>query len=375
MKSRAPLPDAGHPVNESATVELAAVSKRYGATLAVDAVDLRIPGGAYCCLLGPSGCGKTSILRMIAGHESISDGDVLIGDTVVNDLPPGRRGTAMMFQSYALFPHLDATENVAFSLKMKGVAKSERRSGALDMLRLVHMEEYARRLPAALSGGQQQRVALARALVSNPRVLLLDEPLSALDPFLRIRVREELKRLQRELGISFIHVTHSQEEALALADLVVVMDRGHIVQAGPPREVFSRPRTAFVARFIGGHNVISGRVEQGGDGTARLRAATGWQIAIPAPPNGSGEVSVALRVDRVGLGATLAADRAADVFFGDVRVVEFHGPVVQIRLAVAGVDDFAATIDEADFFARPVEPGERVELRCKLEDVHVLEAS
>jgi putative spermidine/putrescine transport system ATP-binding protein len=360
----------------SATVELARVTKRYGTTVAVDGVSLRVPGGAYCCLLGPSGCGKTSILRMIAGHESISDGDILIGDTVINDRPPGRRGTAMMFQSYALFPHLDALDNVAFSLKMKGVAKAARHRQAREALGLVHMADYAARFPAELSGGQQQRVALARALVSGPRVLLLDEPLSALDPFLRGRVREELKRLQRELAISFIHVTHSQEEALALADLVVLMDGGRVVQSGPPRDVFSRPRTPFVARFIGGHNVIAGRVEDGAHGVARLRSGAGWRIDIPAPAVAPrGEIAVALRADRVAIGETIAGEAPPDRFAGEIRNVEFHGAVVHLRLAVPGIDDFEATVDERSFFARPLAPGQRVELGCQVDDLHLLEAS
>ncbi|MBN8897618.1 MAG: ABC transporter ATP-binding protein, partial [Rhodospirillales bacterium] len=207
-------------------VELVKVTKRYGTTVAVDAVSLRIPPATYCCLLGPSGCGKTSTLRMIAGHETVTEGDVLIRDANVTDLPPAKRGTAMMFQSYALFPHLTCLDNVAFSLKMRGVGKAERHAKAREYLALVHMADFAARLPAQLSGGQQQRVALARALITRPRVLLLDEPLSALDPFLRVKMREELKRLQRELGISFIHVTHGQEEAMALADLMVVMEAG-----------------------------------------------------------------------------------------------------------------------------------------------------
>src|ERR1700738_554913 len=213
-------------------VELVSVTKRYGETLAVDCISLRIPRSSYCCLLGPSGCGKTSTLRMIAGHESISEGDILIGDVNVAGLPPTRRGTAMMFQSYALFPHLSCLDNVAFSLKMRGVAKAERHRRAREFLDLVHMADYATRLPAQLSGGQQQRVALARALIMQPSVFLLEEPLPALDPFLRVQMRQELKRLQRELGISFIHVTHSQEEAMALAALLVGMEERHI-RAGP----------------------------------------------------------------------------------------------------------------------------------------------
>src|SRR5262249_33347890 len=241
-------------------IELVALTKRYGETVAVDAINLKIPAGSYCCLLGPSGCGKTSTLRMIAGHEEASEGDVLLGAQNITHVPTAERGTAMMFQSYALFPHLDCTDNVAFSLKMRGVDKDTRRGRAAEMLKRVQMEPFADRLPAQLSGGQQQRVALARALITDPQVLLLDEPLSALDPFLRLRMREGPKSLQTRLGISFIHVTHNQDEAMALADLVVVMNQGKIEQAAPPREVFNRPATAFVARFIGGHNVLPSAV-------------------------------------------------------------------------------------------------------------------
>src|SRR6478735_8019197 len=196
---------------EPADLELIHLTKRYGATTAVDAIDLRVPAGAYCCLLGPSGCGKTSTLRMIAGHESVTEGDIILGPQNVTELPPAGRGTAMMFQSYALFPHLSCVDNVAFSLKMKGVEKSKRRARAMELLELVAMEPYAERLPAQLSGGQQQRVALARALITEPQILLLDEPLSALDPFLRIKMRAELKAMQKQLGITFIHVTHGQD--------------------------------------------------------------------------------------------------------------------------------------------------------------------
>src|SRR5262249_9474700 len=288
-----------------APLELVALTKQYGATLAVDAIDLRVPADTYCCLLGPSGCGKTTTLRLVAGHETATDGDIILGATNVTDMPPARRGTAMMFQSYALFPHLTSVDNVAFSLKMRGVAKAERRGKAMEMLALVHMERYAERLPAQLSGGQQQRVALARALITEPQVLLLDEPLSALDPFLRVKMRAELKRWQRELGMTFVHVTHAQEEAMALADLVVVMHEGRIEQQGPPRDVFPHPHTEFVARFLGGHNVI----------------------AI-----GGGKVSV--RADRLVLApADATVDAAA--LIATVTDVEYQGTVVQTSLTAA----------------------------------------
>ena len=237
-------------------MELVGVSKRFALTLAVDAINLKIPAGSYCCLLGPSGCGKTTTLRMIAGHEAATAGDILLGAQNVTNLPPAARGTAMMFQSYALFPHLSVIDNVAFALKMRGVEKTTRHAKARKLLELVDIAGYAERLPAQLSGGQQQRVALARALITEPEVLLLDEPLSALDPFLRIRMRTELKRLQRELGITFIHVTHGQDEAMALADMIVLMHDGKIVQAGTPREVFNAPANEFAAKFIGGHNIV-----------------------------------------------------------------------------------------------------------------------
>jgi putative spermidine/putrescine transport system ATP-binding protein len=265
----APKGDSAAAVNPASgyDVDLVAVRKRYGEHVAVDIASLRIPAASYCCLLGPSGCGKTTTLRMIAGHEEVSSGRIFIHKEDVTRLPPARRGTAMMFQSYALFPHLDCLRNVAFGLKMRGVGRAERLSEARAFLSLVGMAKYAERLPGQLSGGEQQRIALARALVTKPKVLLLDEPLSALDPFLRVQVRGELKRIQRELAIIFIHVTHSQEEALSLADQMVVMDQGSIHQTASPREIFTRPATAFVAKFIGGHNVLAGR-----DGLVSIRA-------------------------------------------------------------------------------------------------------
>jgi putative spermidine/putrescine transport system ATP-binding protein len=301
-------------------VELVDVVKQYGVTVAVDAISLRVPKASYCCLLGPSGCGKTSTLRMIAGHETISAGDVLIDGRNVTTLPPKQRGTAMMFQSYALFPHLSCLDNVAFSLKMQGVARKTREAKAREFLELVQMGPYAERLPAQLSGGQQQRVALARALIMRPQVLLLDEPLSALDPFLRIKVREELKKLQRELGISFIHVTHSQDEAMALADQMVVMDHGRISQAGSPREVFDQPANKFIARFIGGHNVLDG----------------------PGGP-------IAVRADRCRLGVGGLAVT--------VIAVEYQGTSVRVALKTDGGDEVSAVVPDRDFDRAPVEPG------------------
>jgi len=355
---------------KAAELELAAVSKIYGATTAVHGISLKVPAGAYCCLLGPSGCGKTSTLRMIAGHESATSGDIRLGNSIVTDLPPAKRGTAMMFQSYALFPHLDLVDNVAFSLKMKGVAKPERREKALGMLRLVQMEAYATRRPAQLSGGQQQRVALARALINNPEALLLDEPLSALDPFLKIQMRAELKKLHKSLGITFVHVTHSQEEAMALADLIVVMNEGRIEQAAAPREIFERPATPFVARFMGDHNVISGHVADRSGDRLLMEAPQGGRFAVRGLNRQPGEtIDVGIRTTRIRLEP--AADPALG-FNGVVSNVEYRGATVKLTCMGAGAEDFTVIASDRDYLAKPFAAGDAVSLSWSLEDAVLL---
>jgi putative spermidine/putrescine transport system ATP-binding protein len=321
-------------------LELVAVTKRYGETIAVDAIQHKFKPASYTCLLGPSGCGKSSTLRMIAGHESVSDGAILLAGRDISRLPPAQRGTAMMFQNYALFPHLSVIENVAFSLKMKGVDAKERRAKAGDMLELVDLTPLADRLPDQLSGGQQQRVALARALITRPEVLLLDEPLSALDPFLRIRMRAELKKLQKELGISFIHVTHGQDEALALADEIVVMNDAVIEQAGVARDVFNAPRTRFVAQFMGGHNVI----------------------ALP-------EGLFAIRTDAIAITAPDAGTLDAQV-----TAVEYQGTHVSLVSRIAGEQDVIALVPEAQFFTNPHRPGDQIGLHWDAKHLHQLTA-
>jgi len=350
--------NAATPENASpapcAAIELVALTKRYAqGSPAVDSINLRITSGSYCCLLGPSGCGKSTTLRMIAGHESVTGGDILLDNRNITDLPAAERGTAMMFQSFALFPHLSALENVAFSLKMKGVGKAERQSRAKDLLGRVAMGQLAGRKPAELSGGQQQRVALARALITQPKVLLLDEPLSALDPFLRIQMRAELRRWQKELGLTFIHVTHSQEEAMALADTMVVMNNGLIEQVGSPHEVYNRPASEFVARFMGGHNVLQ----------------------TPA-----GKVGV--RTDHMQLTpASAAAPDSAHNQRAVVTDVEYQGTYVLLGLQHPGVSrtanstaELSVMVSEAAFAARPYALGEAVQLSWAPEAAHRLAA-
>jgi putative spermidine/putrescine transport system ATP-binding protein len=335
---------------QAAAIELVGLSKHYGSGKpAVDNINLRIASGSYCCLLGPSGCGKSTTLRMIAGHELATGGDILLENRNITNLPAAERGTAMMFQSFALFPHLSALDNVAFSLKMKGVGKAERHAKARDLLERVAMGHLADRKPGELSGGQQQRVALARALITQPRVLLLDEPLSALDPFLRIQMRAELRRWQKELGLTFIHVTHSQEEAMALADTMVVMNHGVIEQVGSPHEVYNRPNSEFVARFMGGHNVLETT-----DGKIGVR--TDHMTVSPAATGDAPHTKAAVITD-----------------------VEYQGTYVLLGLQPAGATYTAHTtaeisvmVPETQFAERPYAVGESVQLRWAPEAAHAL---
>ena len=243
-------------------ISLQSVTKKYGSVVAINHISLEIAAGSYCCLLGPSGCGKTTTLRMIAGHETITSGDIWIGNCRVNGLPAAKRNTAMVFQNYALFPHKTVWRNVEFGLKMRGISPPERAKRVDEMLEIVGLRGLAKRKPNMLSGGQQQRVALARALVTRPQVLLLDEPLSALDENLRVKTRGELRKLQHQFGMTFIQVTHAQDEAFSLSDQIVVMDHGHIDQVGTPQTVFSQPASKFVAQFIGDNNIFEGTVVQ-----------------------------------------------------------------------------------------------------------------
>jgi putative spermidine/putrescine transport system ATP-binding protein len=341
---------------DAAPIELVALTKRFGpGPSAVDGINLRIARASYCCLLGPSGCGKSTTLRMIAGHESVTSGDILLENRNITNLPAAGRGTAMMFQSFALFPHLSALDNVAFSLKMKGVGKAERHREAQALLERVAMGPLAARKPNELSGGQQQRVALARALITRPRVLLLDEPLSALDPFLRIQMRAELRRWQKELGLTFIHVTHSQEEAMALADTMVVMDHGRIEQVGSPHEIYNRPASEFVARFMGGHNVIDTPAGMIGVRTDRMRVAP---AATPAP-------------DSAHIAGALVTD------------VEYQGTYVLLGLrrnasaghAAHATAEISVMLSEAVFAAQPYAPGDTVQLSWSPDAAHSLERS
>jgi putative spermidine/putrescine transport system ATP-binding protein len=361
---------------KSGEIRLVNLTKTFGGTYAVEDISLTIPHGSYCCLLGPSGCGKTTILRMIAGHETPTSGEIYIGNQMVVGRPPVERGTAMMFQSYALFPHLNILDNVAFYLKMRAVGKEERRQRAEEMLRRVQLDQLKDRMPAQLSGGQQQRVALARSLITNPKVLLLDEPLSALDEFLRLRMRGELKTLQSELGITFVHVTHTQPEAIALADIVVVMATGRIDQADTANVIFDRPKTPYVARFMGGQNVLTGTVERKTAGLIRMKIGDGAIIEAAATNSAAVQgapMSIAVRRDRIKIRkrGPGKASNAANEISGVVEATEYQGMYVKVKLDLGG-GIFVANVSDRAYFADPVSTGDRVTASWDTADVNIL---
>ncbi len=312
------------------------VSKRFGAFAAVDHLSLDIYQGEFFALLGPSGCGKTTLLRLIAGFEQASAGRILLDGVDLAAVPPYRRPVNMMFQNYALFPHLNVEDNVAFGLKQEGLPKTEIAGRVADMLALVRLENFGRRKPHELSGGQRQRVALARSLVKRPRVLLLDEPMAALDKKLRGETQFELMELQRRLGLTFIIVTHDQSEAMTVADRIAVMDRGRLMQVAPPAAIYEQPNSRWVADFIGEVNLFEGRVGDDGmtvEGTAvgRIRVAA----KIDAPPGAT--VWVAVRPEKMRLTSDLPAGGAADVeniaaatvmdigYLGDLSIYKLRG--------------------------------------------------
>jgi ABC-type Fe3+/spermidine/putrescine transport system ATPase subunit len=324
-----------------AGVEVRAVTKRFGEVVAADAVSFGVQPGEFFSLLGPSGCGKTTTLRAIGGFEPVDAGEVLIDGRPMGRLPPNRRETNMVFQRLALFPHYTVHDNVAFGLRMKRLPERDVRTRVADALELVRLPGLAGRRITELSGGQQQRVALARALVNRPRVLLLDEPLSALDLKLRLQLQDELKRLQRELGTTFIYVTHDQGEALALSDRLGVMAAGRLEQVGAPMEIYERPATRFVASFIGDANLLDGAVEQVEAGVVLVRAGGIVLRARPLGSERSGEpVTVCVRPERVQVGEkldlpTVVTMRVEDrAFSGSLVKYRLAGPSLRLHAAV-----------------------------------------
>ncbi len=354
-------PETGAP---TADVRLERVTKRFDDSTAVDDVSLEIPRGSFFALLGPSGCGKTTSLRMIGGFEEPTAGTIYLGDRDVTGLPPYKRDVNTVFQSYALFPHLSIADNVAFGLKRKGVKGTELNERVAGALELVALTGFERRKPRQLSGGQQQRVALARALVNRPRVLLLDEPLGALDLKLRKQMQLELKGIQNEVGITFVHVTHDQEEAMTMADTIAVMNDGKIEQLGTPTELYEAPRTAFVAGFLGISNLLRGTVE--GDGVVRLE--DGSVVRVPAAAGRTGELSIGIRPEKVRLGT-----QEENHLAGEVRESAYIGVSTQYIVDTrAGA--ITLYVQNAETGASSVQPGSQVTLSWSPDATFVVES-
>ncbi len=347
-----------------------------GGTVAVDDVNLHVDHGEYVVLLGPSGCGKTTTLRMIGGHEFPTEGDILLDGQSLVDLPPHRRPTTTVFQHFALFPHRSVLDNVAFGLKMEGVAKTDRRARAMEALEMVGLSELAERKPAALSGGQQQRVALARVLVTKPKALLLDEPLGDLDRLLQLRMRVELRNLQRQLGLMFIHVTHNQEEALSMADRIVVMNEARIQQVADPLTIATRPATEVVARFMGDNNIIRGRVTESANG--RVVLENDERVRVTVSTNGAAAPSVgepALVAIRAAAVELDESGRAAEGNSAECEIVfvEFLGDLVKLHLS-AGGERMLAKVPGERYPALRGREGEKIRISWKEEDVQLLQS-
>jgi putative spermidine/putrescine transport system ATP-binding protein len=322
-----------HLKTRSTTVRLNELNKRYGNQVAVDALSLTIEPGSMLALLGPSGCGKTTCLRMIAGLVQPTSGEIFIDGKQVTRIPVHKRNIGMLFQNYALFPHMSVAENVAFGLEARRIPRAETATRVADALQLVQLGGYENRLPAELSGGQQQRVALARCLVVEPALLLLDEPLGALDKSLRESMQVELRSLQRRLGITTIMVTHDQEEALTLADQVAIMRGGRLEQLGTPEEVYQAPASRFVAGFIGVSNFFRGRIDTREGSTARVSTISGAVLLVKDCPLGEAEITVAVRPEAVIVEALSSASTdGLNSLIGTVEQVVYRGFVSHIYL-------------------------------------------
>jgi spermidine/putrescine transport system ATP-binding protein len=348
-------------IENAGNVELRTVTKHFGTVTAVDQLSLQVRSGEFLTLLGPSGCGKTTTLRMIAGFEDPSSGQILIDDIAMSGVPPFKRNVNTVFQNYALFPHLSVQDNVAFGLKMKRVGRSERVRRARETLELVRLAHLAERRPNQLSGGQQQRVALARALVNHPAVLLLDEPLGALDLKLRKAMQLELTGLQQRVGITFIYVTHDQEEALTMSDRIAVMDGGRLLQIGTPAEIYERPSSRFVADFIGESNFLEGTVEQReGPGALVLVDGVGVIRAVGSAESGT-RVLLAIRPEKIMLAN--GHKQGQNTVSGTIVTSVFRGSDTQIIVRLSNGKEFTLELpNQTSFQPDQLLPGSTIDL-------------
>ena len=357
-------------------VVLDRVTKRYGNFVAVQDINLDIAAGEFLAIMGPSGCGKTTTLRMLAGLESPSDGDLRLGGRSLSAVPAHMRDTPMVWQSLALFPFLNARENVEFGLKMRGMPKAERRQKALDWLDRLGLSEFAERNVETLSGGQKQRVALARALVTEPRLLLLDEPLSALDASLKVRMQGLMSKLQRDLGITFVYVTHSHAEAFAMADRVVIMSRGRIEQIGTPVEVYRKPASRFVAEFVGASNILDGTIAAIGDKILRVQTKLGEvevsrQSARNPNPAVGEPISFVLPEDEVRIvadGSVPASNQLACRVIGE----EFLGAHSRVYVELADGQDLRVLVGQGRGPSTGTRPGSEIRLAWSPDAAYIL---
>ena len=344
------------------------VRKTYGSLVAVDDVNLDIEPGEFVCFLGPSGCGKTTVLRMITGFENLTSGNIVYDGKVINDVIPQKREFGIVFQSYALFPNMTVNENIAFGLKMRKMPQDLIDERVIEMLKLIGLTGWEGHYPSQLSGGQQQRVALARSLAIKPNILLLDEPLSALDAKIRVRLRTVIKKLQQDLGITLIYVTHDQEEALSLADRVVIMRDGQIRQVGSPWEIYKEPKTSFIAEFVGTSNFISGTKK---DGKVKFEQL---ELTVSNLDDVEGEdVHLAVRPENVELvDVTISSEQcvSSNVFEVVAEVITFLGAVVRIAFVLEG-ETMIIDISEKDFGKMGLKRGGKIKVYFPPDAFHV----
>ena len=331
MSIPAPAEPTDQPASNGVGLDMDAITHRFGETLAIDDVSLSVEPGEFVVFLGPSGCGKTTLLRIIAGFTGASQGSVRIGGRAVENLPPDERGTGIVFQNYALFPHMTVAANIEYGLRARGDRRAERKSRVAQMLRFVHLEDLALRYPRQLSGGQQQRVALARALAPGPQILLLDEPFAALDKNLRLDMQIELKRIQQQAGITTIMVTHDQEEALSLADRIAVFSQGRLEQYGTPQEIYDRPVTRFVSGFVGHTNLLQGRLVSANPAEIALDLGSTLRLPEAKPCERLGRVTLSIRPEHL----TLSAGATTGGFSGRVRAALPLGATIVYEVEAA----------------------------------------
>ncbi|WP_407119495.1 ABC transporter ATP-binding protein [Bradyrhizobium sp. LMG 9283] len=362
------------PGTNNAFVQFSNIQKTYdGETLVVKNLNLEIPRGEFLTMLGPSGSGKTTTLMMLAGFEAPTHGSILLGGRSIDNIPPHKRDIGMVFQNYALFPHMTVEENLAFPLKVRKVGKAESEARIKRALDMVRLGAYGKRRPGQLSGGQQQRVALARALVFDPKLVLMDEPLGALDKQLREQMQLEIKHIHQDLGVTMVYVTHDQSEALTMSDRIAVFNDGVIQQLAAPAELYERPQNAFVARFIGESNRLDGKVVGMNGTTCKVEIAGGSVEALAINVEAVGGPTVlSLRPERVKLNP--APGSLPNIFSANVAEVIYLGDHVHIRVSVCGHDDFVIKLPNSEGEVQ-VEPGAAITLGWKTEDCRALEAS